>query len=339
MKTFQKIEGLSQDHRFFLFIEWVLVWLQFLEFFVLVSLESVSHHDQLILELFAGPYVYLTTLEVFDFDLHVCLLLGQLVVVDCRLRSVDALFVEFAYNYARKLDVFVHELGDGICLLDIFGDVLDLVSHLLNLLVIFQFTLELLLLFLDGSLIAILLLLHLFHGHVSFNLEFRHFVLFPQGLLLLLLLDLFNFFLLLLFLFGFSALGLHTNGPVQQLLLLLELLFEPLLRLHFRLLQLFLLLFLLLFELLLFRSEFLLHLSILQFDLLLMLFHLLLVLLSFLLLDHLKVKLPFLLFHFVDLVEGLAPVNCVMIVSDFFICILLADHLAQIGSDALFKKS
>ena len=221
MKTFQKIEGLPQDHGLFFFIEWVFIWLQLLEFFVLISLKSVSHHDELILELFAGPYVYLTTLEVFNFDLHVCLLLGQLVIVDCRLRCVDALFVEFAYNYAGKLDVFVHELGDRICLFDIFGDVFDLVSHFFNLLVIFQFTLKLFLLFLDGSLIAIFLLLHIFHGHISFNLEFLHFILFDQGLLLLQLLDLFNFFLLLLFLFRFIALGLHTNSPVQHLFLLL----------------------------------------------------------------------------------------------------------------------
>lgn len=330
MKTFQEVEGLPQDHGFFFFVEWVFVWLQLLEFFVLVSLEGVPHHDQLILELLAGPYVYLATFEVFNFDLHVCLLLGQLVVVDCRLRGVDALFVELADNYARKLDVFVHELGDGVRLFDVFGDVLDLVSHFFNLLVVFQFALELLLLLLDGSLIAIFLLLHLFHGHVPLDLEFLHFVLFQFGLLLLQLLDLLDFFLLLLFLFGFSALGLHTNGPMQHLFLLLELLLQPLLRLHFLLLQLFLLLFLLLFELLLLRSEFLLHLLVLQFDLFLMLFHLVLVLLSLLLLDHLEVKLPFLLFHFVDLVEGLVPVNCVAILLDLLICIVLANDLAQI---------
>ena len=330
MKTLQKVEGLSQDHRLFFVVEWVFVRLQLLEFFVLISLESVSHHDQLILELFAGPYVYLATLEVFNFDLHVCLLVGEFVVVDCGLRGIDALFVEFAYNYARKLDVFVHEFGDGVGLFDVFGDVLDLVSHFLNLLVIFQFALELFLLLLDGSLIAIFLLLHLFHGHVSFDLELLHFVLFQLGLLLLQLLDLLDFFLLLLFLFGFSALGLHTNGPVQHLFLLLELLLQPLLRLHGLLLQLFLLLFLLLFELLLFRSMFLLHLLVLQFDLFLVLFHLVLVLLSFLLLDHLEVKLPLLLFHFVDLVEGLVPVDCVVILFDLLICILLANDLAQI---------
>lgn len=70
-----------------------------------------------------------------------------------------------------------------------------------------------------------------------------------------------------------------------------------------------------------------------------MLLHFFLVLLAFLFLDHLEVELSFLLFHFVDLVEGLVPVNYFAIVFDFFICVILANNLAQICSDTLFKKS
>ena len=131
---------------------------------------SVPSNQLLVLELLAGPYVDLATLEVFHFDLHVRLLLGQLVVVDGRLRGVDALLVELADDYAGELDVFVHEFCDGVRLLDVFGDVLDLVPHLFDLLVVFELALELLLLFLDGSLVAVLLLLHLFHRHVPFDL-------------------------------------------------------------------------------------------------------------------------------------------------------------------------
>ena len=319
LQTLQEVEGLPQDHGLWLLVEWVLVRLQLLELFVLVSLERVPHHDQFVLELFAGPYVNLAALEVLHFDLHVGLLVAEFVVVDGGLGGVDALLVELADDYARELDVFVHELGDGVRLLDVFGDVLDLVPHLFDLLVVFELALELLLLFLDGSLVAVLLLLHLFHRHVPFDLQLLHLVRSERGLLLLQLLDLLDLFLTLLFLLGLVALGLHA----ERLLLLLELLF-PLLRLDFRLLQLLLLLFLLPLELLLLQSQLQLH--------------FLLVLLSFLLLD-LKLELPLLLFHFVDFVEGLVPVDCVMILSAFFICVILANDLALISSNTLFEKS
>jgi hypothetical protein len=79
-KTLQHVEGLSQQDGLLFLKKGVLLLVQLLEHIVLVGIEGISHHDQLILKLVAAPDVDLANFEIFNFYLNVGLSVGDLEV-------------------------------------------------------------------------------------------------------------------------------------------------------------------------------------------------------------------------------------------------------------------
>lgn len=117
---------------------------------------------KLILELFRGPDIDLSSLKILHFDLD--LILG-FVQLDVKLGDVDI----------SEVNVLLHEFGDFVGLRDLAPNVFHLESDHVDLLLVLQLILVLLLLLLHSLLVLILGLLHHFAVHLKLSLQFLFF--------------------------------------------------------------------------------------------------------------------------------------------------------------------
>jgi len=110
--------------------------------------------------------MYLSNLEILNFDLHLCLGITYLT-----LAAKHGALIKLGEINVSELNIFVHELGNLIGLINILFDVFSLLSYGFYLLIILHFAFILPFKLFHCFLLSFFILKHLLFDKLKFNLH------------------------------------------------------------------------------------------------------------------------------------------------------------------------